>query len=62
MKSTVKGGVKGNDYYIIMDERIDELRRKIWKTIFKEKGDLSDCDVAMALGIVQYELIHHSDE
>jgi len=62
MKSTVKGGVKENRYFIVMDKKIDDLRRKIWSTIFKERGDLSDCDVAMALGIIQYELIHHSDE
>jgi hypothetical protein len=62
MKSTVKGGVHGDQYVIVMDKKIDDLRRKIWKTIFKERKDLSDCDVAMALGIVQYELIHHSGE
>ena len=62
MKSTVKAGIKENQYFIIMNKKIDDLRRKIWSTIFKERGDLSDCDVAMALGIVQYELIHHSHE
>jgi len=62
MKSTVKGGVRENQYFIVMDRKIDELRRKIWSTVFKERKDLSDCDVTMALGIVQYELIHHSDE
>jgi len=62
MKSTVKGGVRENQCFIVMDRKIDELRRKIWSTIFKERKDLSDCDVTMALGIVQYELIHHSDE
>ena len=62
MQSTVKGDVKENQYYIVMDKKIDDLRRKIWSTIFKERGDISDCDVAMALGIVQYELIHHSDD
>ena len=62
MKSTVKGGVRENQYFIVMDKKIDELRRKIWSTIFKERKDLSDCDVTMVLGIVQYELIHHSDE
>ena len=45
-----------------MDDAIFELRKKLWNTIFKEKGDLSDCDVAMALGIVQYELVHHTKE
>jgi len=62
MKSTVRAGIEGNDYFIVMDKKIDDLRRKIWSTIFKERGDLSDCDVAMVLGIIQYELIHHSDE
>lgn len=45
---------------VLMDDKIHELRKKIWRTIFQEKGDLSDCDVAMALGLVQYELIHHT--
>ncbi|MBS3105619.1 hypothetical protein J4234_05150 [Candidatus Woesearchaeota archaeon] len=62
MKSTVKGGIKEDIYNIVMDKKIDTLRKEIWITIFKERGDLSDCDVVMALGIVQYELIHHSDE
>ena len=61
MDSTVKGGIKEDKYYIVMDKKIDTLRKKIWSTIFKERADLSDCDIAMALGIVQYELIHHSD-
>jgi hypothetical protein len=47
---------------IYIDERIYKLRTKLWATIFKEKGSLSDCDIAMALGIVQYELIHHTSE
>ena len=62
MKSTVRAGVKGGKYIVVMDEKIDYLRRKIWSTIFKEKGTLSDCDISLVLGIVQYELIHHSDE
>jgi len=45
-----------------MDNEIFQLRKEIWKTIHKGKGNLSDCDVAMALGIVQYELIHHTGE
>ena len=62
MKSTVKGFEKEDYFFIKMDKKIHELRKKIWKTIFKERKDLSDADVSMALGIVQYELIHHSDE
>jgi hypothetical protein len=60
MKSTVKTTVKNGTRIICMDDEIFELRRKIWRTIHKEGSDLSDCDVAMALGIVQYELIHHT--
>ena len=62
MKSTVKGGIKDNRYGFVMDPKINDLRKAIWNTIFKERADLSHADVAMALGIVQYELIHHSDE
>jgi hypothetical protein len=60
MKTTVKTIVKENTWIIYMDDKIFQLRKEIWKTIFKERGDLSDCDVAMALGVVQYELIHHT--
>jgi len=62
MKSTVKTMLKNGTRIILMDDKIHQLRGKIWRVLFKERGDLSDCDVAMALGIVQYELIHHSDE
>lgn len=62
MDSSVKTVVKDGKRIVIMDDAIYDLRRKIWKTIFTEKGTLSDCDVAMALGIVQYELIHHTRE
>lgn len=59
MKTTVSTEVENGTRIILMDDKIYELRKKIWNIIFKEKGDLSDCDVAMALGIVQYELVHH---
>jgi len=64
MRSLVKGGVKDGAYRVFMDVKIDSLRREIWKTIHAKGFDdlkLSDCDVAMALGIVVYELIHHTD-
>lgn len=60
MKSSVKTMIEDGQLFMGMNEAIDKLRAKIWITIFKEKGELSDCDVAMALGIVQYELIHHT--
>lgn len=62
MKSSVKAGIKENKYIVIMDKEIDNLRRKIWRLLFQERGNLSDCDVAMALCMVHYELVHHSDE
>jgi hypothetical protein len=60
MKTTVSTEVEKGIRIVLMDDKIYELRKKVWNTIFKEKGDLSDCDVAMALGLVQYELIHHT--
>lgn len=60
MKTTVSATIRNDTLIIHMNSKIDQLRKEIWKTIFREKGDLSDCDVAMALGIVQYELIHHT--
>jgi len=62
VKSTVKTALKNSTRFLLMDDKIYQLRAKIRRVIFQERGDLSDCDVAMALGIVQYELIHHSDE
>ena len=60
MKTSVKATKKDNMLIIGMDDAIDRLRKEIWKTIFKYKTNLSDCDVSMALGLVQYELIHHT--
>ena len=62
MDSTVKAGFKEGKYIIYMDEKVEKLRKEIWKTIFSNKKDLPYADIAMALGIVQYELLHHSDE
>lgn len=62
MESTIKTKVKDGVRIIYMDDKIHQLRGTIWRTIFKEKGALSDCDIAMALGIVQYELVHHIKE
>lgn len=60
METSVKAGKKENRLIIVMDDAIDRLRKEIWNTIFKHKSSLSDCDVSMALGLVQYELIHHT--
>lgn len=60
--STVRGSVRDGDYMLIADAEVDELRKAIWRTIHAEKDDLPWADVAFALGIVQYELMHHSDE
>jgi len=62
MDSTVKSGFKEGKYILFMDEKIEKLRKEIWKTIFSNKKDLPYADIAMALGIMQYELLHHSDE
>lgn len=60
METSVKAGKKDNRLIIVMDDTVDRLRKEIWKTIFRHKGSLSDCDVSMTLGLVQYELIHHT--
>lgn len=62
MDSTVKGGFKEVKYILFMDDKVDKLRKEIWKTIFANKKDLPYADIGMTLGIVQYELLHHSDE
>ena len=60
MNSEIKGAIIGDEYVLSMPKKIDELRKEIWLAIFKEKGNLSDCDISMALGIVLYELVHHT--
>lgn len=60
VETSVKAARKESMLIIGMNNTIDKLRKEIWKTIFKHKGNLSDCDVSMALGLVQYELIHHT--
>jgi hypothetical protein len=60
--STVSGDVFEGDYVLSCDGQVDELRSAIWSTIHEDKGDLPWADVAFALSIVQYELMHHADE
>lgn len=63
MKSTVKSAINKEKNLLVigMDEKVDQLRKSIWQTIFAEnsKLKLSPCDVSIVLGLVQYELIHH---
>jgi hypothetical protein len=61
-KSSVKARIEKDYLIIVMDKKIDDLRREIWKTIFRVKGELPDCDIAMTLGLIQYELMHHRRE
>lgn len=37
MKTTVKTAKKGNEKIVIMDDKIFELRKEIWKTLLKNK-------------------------
>ncbi len=62
MESTVKSGKQDGLLVVTMDEKIDILRKELWKTIFKNKSGLSWCDVSMALSLTQYECIHHCDK
>ncbi|VVB87147.1 Uncharacterised protein [uncultured archaeon] len=52
------------EYGLVMDSSIDELRRIVWVAVndFKKTKHINICDISMALGIVQYELMQHSDE
>jgi hypothetical protein len=66
MKSSIK---KVNDYpdetnfALVMSNDIDLMRKAIWRVIHSENKSmkLSHCDIMMALGLVQYELVHHQD-
>jgi len=46
METTVKTSIMDGKRIIVMDDEIYELRRKIWKTIFNERGV---CLIAMFL-------------
>jgi len=63
MRSSVRAAESEDQYLLTMDSKINTLRKEIWKTIFKTNKELgmSDCDIALALGMVTYELLHHSD-
>lgn len=66
MKSTVKKLDDCPDeesFGLIMSKDIDLMRKAIWRAIHAENKalNLSPCDVIMALGLVQYELLHHKD-
>lgn len=62
MDSTVYARKDKEELHVSMDIAVEALRKEIWKAIFRKRGNLSDCDVAMALGLVQYELVHHVGE
>lgn len=52
------------EYILSMSNTIDELRSELWKVIskFETNNNMPISDVAMTLGIVIHELVHHSDE
>jgi len=60
--STVTGDTFDDEYLLNSDSQVDKLRSAVWSTIHEEKGELPWADVAFTLGVVQYELMHHSDE
>jgi len=63
MESTVRGGLQRDGKCVfVMDGQVDALRRALWRTIHENRKGLPYPDIGMALGIVQYELLHHSDE
>jgi len=45
-----------------MDVELENLRKSIWKALHQFDKTLAYADKSMALGIVQYELLHHADE
>ena len=51
METTVRTTKKNNTRIILIHERIYQLCKELWKTILKNREDLSDCDVSMALHI-----------
>lgn len=62
MRTTIKSGIREEEIILVMSNQIEHLRKAIWRMIHTNKYDLSDCDMFMAFRIVNYELIHHSDE
>lgn len=53
--------VQGVDYAatLLLSQKIEALRKRTWNMLHEEFSGMNQADVAMALGLVQYELIHH---
>jgi hypothetical protein len=61
-KSTVKKELTKTELIVHMDVELENLRKSIWKTLHQFDNTVTYADKNMALGIVQYELLHHADE
>jgi hypothetical protein len=62
VKSTVKKEITKTELIVHMDVELENLRKSIWKALHQSDKTLTYADKSMALGIVQYELLHHADE
>ena len=62
VKSTVKKEITKTELIVHMDVELENLRKSIWKALHQSDTTLTYADKSMALGIVQYELLHHADE
>lgn len=62
-KTTTVKSMEGEKFYFVsMSKEVNRLRKELWKTIFSRRGKINYCDISMSLGLVQYELLHHSEE
>jgi hypothetical protein len=62
MKSSVKKEITKTELIIHTDAELENLRKSIWKTLHQFDTKVTYADKSLALGIVQYELLHHADE
>jgi len=55
LDTSVSAAKKDGKLLIIMNDTIDKLRKEFWKVImpYKKQRILSDCDVSIALGILE---------
>lgn len=62
MKSSVKKEITKTEFIIHTNVQLENLRKSIWKTLHQFDTTVTYADKSLVLGIVQYELLHHSDE
>jgi len=62
VKSSVKKELTKTELVVHMDGELENLRKALWKTLHQFDKTVSYADKSLALGLVQFELLHYADE